>query len=78
MYIGEKPKSMQECFDRIQSAVERLTGELDYWSEDYCEFNLPATEQEIEKLESSYGMKLPDEYKEFLRFSNGAKICGTS
>lgn len=55
-----------------------MTEELDYWSKDYCEFNLPATEQEIEKLESSYGLKLPDEYKEFLRFSNGAKICGTS
>lgn len=78
MYIGEKPKSMQECFERIRSAAERLTGELACWPNEYCEFNPPATEQEIEELESSYGLKLPDEYKEFLRFSNGAKIGGYS
>ena len=39
MYIGERPESMLECFERIRSAVERLTGELDYWTEDYCVFN---------------------------------------
>lgn len=78
MYIGEKPKSMQECFERIRSAVGRLTGELDYWPEGHCVFNPPATEQEIETLERQYGLTLPDEYKEFLRFSNGAEICGHS
>ena len=79
MYIGKEPESMQECFERIRSAVERLTGELDCWSEDHCVFNPPATEQEIETLERQYGLTLPDEYKEFkevLRFANGAEICG--
>jgi len=78
VYIGEKPRSMQECFERIRLAAERLTGELACWPNEYCEFNPPATEQEIEELESSYELKLPDEYKEFLRFSNGAKIGGYS
>lgn len=78
MYIGKESESMQECFERIRSAVERLTGELDYWPEGHCVFNPPATEHEIETLERQYGLMLPDEYKEFLRFSNGAKICGHS
>ena len=78
MYIGEKPESMQECFERIRSAAKRLTGELAYWSDEYCEFNPPATEQEIETLERQYGLTLPDEYKELLRFSNGLKIGGYS
>lgn len=78
MYIGEEPKSMQECFERIRSAVERLIGELACWPDEYCEFNPPATEQEIEKLERQYGLTLPNEYKELLRFSNGLKIGGNS
>lgn len=78
MYIGKEPESMQECFERIRSAAKRLTGELAYWPDEYCEFNPPATEQEIETLERQYGLTLPDEYKELLRFSNGLKIGGYS
>ncbi len=78
MYIGKEPESMQECFERIRSAAERLTGELAYWPDEYCEFNPPATEQELETLERQYGLTLPDEYKELLRFSNGLKIGGYS
>lgn len=78
MYIGKEPESMQECFERIQSAAKRLTGELAYWPDEYCEFNPPATEREIETLERQYGLTLPAEYKELLRFANGAKICGHS
>ncbi|MBR3025453.1 MAG: SMI1/KNR4 family protein, partial [Oscillospiraceae bacterium] len=41
-------------------------------------FNEPATEEQIEKLEKTHNIKLPEEYKEFLRFANGATIMGTS
>ena len=78
MYIGEKPKTLQESFERIKSAWKKLIDEYDYCSEDYFFFNSPATEKEIAKLESVCKLKLPEDYKEFLRFANGAQIMGNS
>ena len=78
MYIGEKPKTLQESFERIKSAWKKLIDEYDYCSEDYFFFNSPATENEIAELESAYKLKLPEDYKEFLRFANGAQIMGNS
>ena len=34
--------------------------------------------KEIAELESAYKLKLPEDYKEFLRFANGAQIMGNS
>ena len=39
-------------------------------------FSSPATDSEIESCEKALGMKLPVGYKEFLKFSNGAQLCG--
>ncbi len=77
MYIGEEPKTLEECFERLKKDRERLIDECDYPA-GYNSFNAPATEEQIEKLEKTYKVKLPEEYKVFLRFANGATIMGTS
>ncbi|ASB89506.1 uncharacterized protein S101395_02999 [Bacillus sonorensis] len=40
----------------------------------YFNFNDPATEEEIEHLESVFKVKFPNDYKEFLRLHNGMDI----
>ena len=77
MYIGEEPKTLEECFERLKKDRERLIDECDYPA-GYNSFNAPATEEQIENLEKTYKVKLPEEYKAFLRFANGATIMGTS
>lgn len=39
-------------------------------------FESPATESEINKGEKALNTTLPQGYKDFLRFSNGAQLCG--
>ena len=71
----EKPKNLQECFERIKKACETLENEYGYSK--YAKFNPPLTEKEIQDLEeyeSRLGFKLPEAYREFLKFSNGAII----
>ena len=73
----EKPKNLQECFERIKKACETLENEYGYSK--YAKFNPPLTEKEIQELEeyeSRLGFKLPEAYREFLKFSNGAVING--
>lgn len=71
----EKPKDLQECLERLKKGCETLSAECNY-SEDYSQFNPPATEEEIVKFESTLKFPLPQEYREFLKFSNGARIMG--
>ncbi|MBQ7008879.1 MAG: SMI1/KNR4 family protein [Ruminococcus sp.] len=71
----EKPKNLQECLERLKKGCETLSAECNY-SEDYSQFNPPATEEEIVKFESTLKFPLPQEYREFLKFSNGARIMG--
>ena len=71
----EKPRNLQECFERIKKACETLENEYGYSK--YAKFNPPLTEkqiQELEEYESRLGFKLPEAYREFLKFSNGAII----
>ena len=71
----EKPKDLQECFERMKKACETLENEYGYSK--YAKFNPPLTEkqiQELEEYESRLGFKLPEAYREFLKFSNGAII----
>lgn len=77
MFIGEESKTLEECFERLKKDRDRLIDECDFPS-NYNRFNEPATEEQIEKLEKTHNIKLPEEYKEFLRFANGATIMGTS
>ncbi len=39
------------------------------------EFNPPASEDEINKLEADLDIVFEEDYKDFLRFSNGAILC---
>ncbi|MBR3025074.1 MAG: SMI1/KNR4 family protein [Oscillospiraceae bacterium] len=73
MFIGEKPKTLEECFERLKKGCQRLSDECGY-SDDYSIFNEPATEEEIKRYEESHDIVLPEDYKKFLRFSNGAII----
>ena len=71
----EKPKNLQERFERMKKACETLENEYGYSK--YAKFNPPLTEKEIQELEeyeSRLGFKLPEAYREFLKFSNGAII----
>ena len=77
MFIGEKPKTLEECFERLKKGCQRLSDECGY-SDDYSVFNEPATEEEIKRYEERHNIVLPEDYKKFLRFSNGAEIMGTS
>ena len=36
-----------------------------------CKFNEPATEEQIATMEKQLGIKLPNDYKEFLKITNG-------
>ena len=70
----EKPKNLQECFERMKKACETLENEYGYSK--YAKFNPPATEEDIVKFESTLNFPLPHAYREFLKFSNGAVIDG--
>ncbi|MBR3901875.1 MAG: SMI1/KNR4 family protein [Ruminococcus sp.] len=76
MFMNDKkPKNLQECFERMKKACETLENEYGYSK--YAKFNPPLTEkqiQELEEYESRLGFKLPEAYREFLKFSNGAII----
>lgn len=74
----EKPKSLQECFERLKKGCELLTTDEYGYTDDYGQFNPSATEEEILDLEKHLGFRLPHSYREFLKFSNGAQIMGTS
>ena len=77
MFIGEEPKTLDECFERLKKGCQRLSDECGY-SDDYSVFSAPATEDEIKRYEERHNIVLPEDYKKFLRFSNGAEIMGTS
>ena len=71
--LDEKPRSLKECFERLKKGCETLSAECNY-SEDYSSFNPPATEEQIKEFESALKYPLPEAYREFLKFSNGARI----
>ncbi len=73
----EKPKTLQECLERLKNGCEMLYDEYEY-PEDYSQFNPPAAEERIQAMEKRIGFALPQGYRKFLLFSNGAKIMGNS
>ena len=62
---------MKELNQQIQELLH-LAEELN--SERKFVFYPPASESEIQKLEQHLHVSLPEDYKNFLRFSNGAKL----
>ncbi|MBR1432061.1 SMI1/KNR4 family protein [Ruminococcus sp.] len=73
----EKPRSLQECFERLKKAREIVVSDEYGYTEKDFEFNPPASEELIEKCENDYGFKLPEDCKEFFRISNGIRIFNT-
>ena len=74
MYLNNKEhESIQECMEMLKNGCEKLYNECDY-SKEFSHFNPPATDEQIAELERKLKFPLPKEYKEFLKFSNGARI----
>ena len=75
MIPNEETNSLKECFERLKKGCETLSEECNY-SDDYSKFNPPATEEQIKEYEREFKFPLPEAYREFLKFSNGARIMG--
>lgn len=74
MYLNNKePESIKECMEMLKKGCEKLYNDCDY-SKEFSHFNPPATDEQITELERKLKYPLPKEYKEFLKFSNGARI----
>ena len=72
----EKPKTLQECFERLKRGCELLITDEYGYTDNYGIFKPPATEEQIRRFESRLNFPLPQAYREFLKFSNGAWILG--
>jgi AAA+ ATPase superfamily predicted ATPase len=64
--------SLQSEIDELQELCQRMED----MKINESRFDPPATEEEILGWESNYGITIPESYKEWLRFSNGAQIFG--
>lgn len=60
--------SIKNEIEEIWDLKDELDGEF--------EFNPPTNDMEIEKWEKANNINLPEQYKEWLKFSNGSKIDG--
>ena len=77
----EKTKDLQECVEKLRKGCKTLVEEFEH-SEECAKVFPPATDEEIEELERSLKIPLPEDYKEFLKLANGViidhtEICGT-
>ena len=71
MLIPEIPdNSLTEELSEIAEIAKKLEGIKNF------EFHVPATEDEISFLERIINYTLPDDYKDFLMFSNGMILNG--
>ncbi|MCR5600012.1 MAG: SMI1/KNR4 family protein [Ruminococcus sp.] len=71
MYIPDIPdNSLKKEFIEIMEITKKLESIKKY------EFNPPATNVEIDALEEHLKYTLPEEYKDFLKFSNGMTLNG--
>ena len=69
MYIPKKQKkTLKNEINNIQSIDNYLKGII------WFKYNKPATESEIQDLENSFNVTLPQSYKDWLSFSNGSII----
>lgn len=79
MFVPEIPdNSLKPQLEELAYIINKITAETDEKDQLRLKFNFepPATESEIKDCESALGMSLPLGYKDFLRFSNGAQLCG--
>lgn len=62
-------KRLEENGDVIQ-----IQGEGGYLAKVNCTFNPPASDEKIRDFERKTGLVLPNDYKEFLKISNGCRL----
>jgi hypothetical protein len=73
MYIPEIPQNnLTEQITEIVKLCEQLA------NKHYFSFNPPATENDIADWETKNNTKIPEDYKNWLRFSNGSNISSAS
>lgn len=73
LFNFKEPKTLQECLERLKSGYKRMVDE-DLCHSDCSIFYPGVTEEQLKKIENDYNITLCEEYKEFMKFSNGAKI----
>jgi Tfp pilus assembly protein PilF len=61
---------MAEGIQKVLEKLDRLIGD----GPAHCYFKNPASEKSIRSFEERLGLKLPESYKAFLRYSNGGMI----
>ena len=66
---------IEKYVKKLREGCKTLVEEFEY-SEECAKVFPPATDEEIEELERSLKFPLPQAYREFLKFSNGAVIDG--
>ena len=54
--------------------IIQIQGEGGYLAKVECTFNPPASDEEIKNFERQTGLILPNDYKEFLKISNGCRL----
>lgn len=79
MYIPEiTENSLKSQLEELVYIAKKLHDELEQedWFSMKFTFHPPATEAEIREFEEAFKLTLPVGYREFLQFSNGARLCG--
>lgn len=74
MFIPEiRNNSLKDILEEIVYIVKKAeaTGELVL----QCSFNPPASESDIGECERVLNVKFTEDFKDFLKFSNGAELC---
>lgn len=76
MKVPEIPNnSLTKEIKELVNLCQQL--EPDY-GENQMYFAPPTTEKEIAAWEHQHGFTIPETYKDWLRFSNGSRICGVT
>lgn len=66
--------AMNNC--NISEEIQEILEIRDELSEDEFVFYDPVSDTEIVKWEEEHEITIPEQYKEWLKFSNGAKLAG--
>lgn len=69
----KESETFKKSLESLKAVCQRLSDECGY-PEDYSVFNSGTTEEKLKKIETLYNISLCEEYREFMKFSNGAKI----
>lgn len=70
--MEDQNNTLQEEISQLQVLCKRME------DMNNSRFNPPATEEEISNWECANSIKIPESYKEWLRFSNGSQIFTTT